>query len=182
MKLIEAMKNLKTIEKRIQKNCEEISQYAAWVSVETPAFGTEDKQRQEVASRIQANLDLEKEYLHLKMSIEFTNLSTKVTIGDLTYTISSLITLKGKTAKDGRKLDGVAAFRTRTYLALNGMAASQRLQSIFSKGIDGANPPKLVCAYLEADKNKALREWEEFTSAIDGRLEVVNAETELLGY
>lgn len=48
MKIIEALKNLKTIQKRMEKNCAEITLYCAYVNTETPAFETEDKQRAEV--------------------------------------------------------------------------------------------------------------------------------------
>lgn len=179
MKLIEALKNTKTIEKRIEKNCELIRQYAAWVSVETPAFETEERQRQEVASLVQANLDLEKEFLRLKVAIETTNLATRVAIGAQEYSIAELNVLRGN-RKTGLK--GSGQFRLGTYSALSGQLAAQRMQQIFSKGIDAANPPRVITAYAEADKNKALREWDELLSQIDGRLEVVNAETELLGY
>lgn len=172
MKIIEALKNLKTIEKRILKNCEDITKYSAWVDIETIAFETEEKQRAEVASLVQSNLDLETEYLRLKTAIETTNLAVSVTIKDRTYSISNLVTLK-------RKAKG---FRAMTYNALDGRGAVQRMQQIYAKGFDAGNPPKVVAAYKEEDKNKALREWDDFVSAIDGRLEVVNAETELQGY
>lgn len=172
MKIIEALKNLKTIEKRIEKNCQQISVYAAWVNVETPAFETEDRQKQEVVSLIQANLDLEKEYLRLKTAIETTNLAVQVSIGDKSYSISNLVTIKRK-AKD---------FRAKTYLSLDARQAVQRMQSFFQKGIDASNPPRVITAYKEEDKNNAIREWDDFVSAIDGKLEVVNAETELQGY
>lgn len=170
MKLIEALKNLKTIEKRIHKNAEQIGQYAAYVSVEQPAFETEERQRQEVASLIQANADLEKEYLRLKVAIEVTNLRTTVTINGKTNSISELIAIRR----------GVGKFRERTYQALNASSALQRMQQSYNKGIDAQNPPRVVALYREEDKIKALREWEEFTSAIDGKLEVVNAETDLI--
>jgi uncharacterized protein YcbK (DUF882 family) len=172
MKIIEALKNLKTIEKRIAKNCEDITKYAAWVDIETIPFETEEKQKAEVGSLIQANLDLEIEYLRLKTAIETTNLAVQVTVKDRTYSISNLVTLKRK-AKD---------FRTKTYLALDGRGAVARMQQIYAKGFDAGNPPKVVAAYKEEDKNKAIRDWADFVDSIDGKLEVVNAETELQGY
>lgn len=177
MKLIEALKNLKTIEKRVDKNCEQIRQYAAYVSVEQPAFETEERQRQEVQSLVQANLDLEKEYIRLKKSIEHTNLTTKVTIGSKEYTISELITIKGAT----KGKQGAGRFRTNTYNALHPQAALQRLQQVFSQrgGVDPTNPAKVIPLYKEEEKNKQLREWDEFLSQIEGKLEVVNAETDL---
>lgn len=174
MKIIEALKNLKTIEKRIEKNCQQIGEYAAYVSVEQPAFETEERQRQEVASLVQGNLDLAKEYLRLKTAIEFTNLNTKVSIGHRENTISELITIRRTSGK----------FVTMTHNSLHAAKAMQKLQQVFSRpgGVDAQNPAKVIPLYSEADKNKALREWDEFFSAIDGKLEVVNAETELLNY
>lgn len=172
MKLIEALKNLKTIEKRIAKNCASIAQYAAYVSVETPAFETQEKQEQEVGALIQSNLDLEIEYLRLKKAIETTNLAINVSILGKEYTISELITI--------RRVAG--QFRKSTYAALNTTQAVSRMQQFYNKGVDAVNPPRVVTVYNEKAKNKILADWEDFTSAIDGRMEVVNAETELLGY
>jgi hypothetical protein len=174
MKLIEALKNLKTIEKRIDKNCQQIGEYAAYVSAEPPAFETEERQRQEVTSLVQGNLDLAKEYLRLKTAIEFTNLNTKVSIGQRDNTISELITIRRTSGK----------FVTMTHNALQATKALQKLQQFYQRnnGVNPLEPAKVIPLYSEADKNKALREWDEFYSAIDGKLEVVNAETELLNY
>ncbi len=172
MKIIEALKNLKTIQKRMEKNCQEITQYCAYVSTETPAFETEDKQRSEVATRIQANMDLEAEYLRLKKAIETTNLNVKITIGVRTYTITELISIKRVMGK----------YHTMTYAALNPQVVMNRLNEVFRKGIDGTNPARVIVLYKEEDKNKNLRDWEDFMSQIDGKLEVLNAETELQGY
>jgi hypothetical protein len=180
MKLVEALKNLKTIEKRVDKNCEQIQQYASAVSTETLPFETEERQRQEVSSLIQANHDLEKEYLKLKTAIEHTNLSTKVHIGERMHTISELITIKG--AAKGKP--GIGRFRLKTHQALTPAPAMSRMQQLFNKqgGIDAQNPPKVIPFYKEEDKNRQLKDWEEFMSQIDGKLEVVNAETELQHY
>lgn len=175
MKIIEALKNLKTIEKRVAKNCEQIKQYAAWVSGETLPFETEDAQRAQIVGLVQSNLDLEKEYLRLKKAIEATNLATTVTVSTQSYPISDLVTLK-RNSKAGRD------FRALTYRSLDSYQASMRLQGVYSKGIDASNPPKVIQGYKEEDKNKALREWEEFIDAVDGKLEVVNAETDIIGY
>lgn len=174
MKLIEALKNLKTIEKRIEKNCTLIAEYCAYVSVETPVFETQEKQIEHVAGLVQSNTDLATEYLHLKSAIEQTNISTLVTIGERTHSISELIAIRRVSGK----------FITNTYNALNPRTATTRLQQVFNRagGIDVSNPPKVVPAYKEEDKLRKTRDWEDFVSAIDGKLEVVNAETELLNY
>ena len=78
MKIIEALKKLKVIEKRMEKNKSQITQYASMISTERPIFDTEEKQRKEVSSLIQANIDLMKEYLDLKGKIEKNNITVKV--------------------------------------------------------------------------------------------------------
>ena len=174
MKLIEAMKNLKTVAARIAKNSEQIKEYCAYVHPETPQFGDHDKQTQEVAALVQSNLDLTAEYLRLKTAIEHTNLTTKVNIGERTHTISELITI--------RRVSGV--FVTGTYQSLNQQRAVRRMQEAFNKpgGINVTEPPRVVPVWDEKEKNAKLLDWENFLAAIDGKLEVVNAETELLHY
>lgn len=173
MKIIEALKNLKTIQKRLDKNCLQIKEYCAYVNVETPAFETEEKQTSEVNKLIQSNLDLETEYLRLKKAIETTNLAVSVSIGERNYTITELISIKRVVGK----------FRLSTYSSLNPASAILRMQQIFQKSqVDAANPPRIVPVFKEAFRNEKIRDWEEFLSQIDGKLEVVNAETELQGY
>lgn len=174
MKIIQALKNLKTIEKRIEKNCQAISLYCAYISVEVLPYETEDKQRQEVQSLVQANIDLEKEYLKLKCSIEYTNLITKVKIGEFEYSISELIVLK----RGIGKVKG-ATFRANTYKSLSLLAANQRFNQAASRGVDATNPPRVIPLFQEKYRNEQLTAWENFLAQIDGTLEVVNAETEI---
>lgn len=171
MKIIEALKNLKTIQKRIEKNCLQIKEYCAYVSTETPPFETLEKQTSEVNSLVQANMDLEKEYLRLKKAIELTNLNVTVTIGERTYTITELISIKRVVSK----------LHLATYQSLNPAMAIAKLQQVFARNVqvDASNPPKIVVTFKEEERNKSIREWEEFVEKIDGKLEVVNAETDL---
>lgn len=172
MKIIEALKNLKTIEKRIAKNAESITEYSAYVSTETPHFETLDRQAEEVERLLQANIDLETEYLRLKTAIETTNLAVTVEFGDRRHTISELIGIRRKTA----------GFRRQTLGALNPQKAMARMKENYNKGIDTTNPPRIVLAFKEQKKIREFTDWDNFVSSIDGRLEVVNAETELQGY
>ena len=174
MKIIEALKNLQIIQKRIDKNCQQIREYCSYLNVEVPAFETPERQKQEVDSLIQANLDLEKEYLRLKLAIEHTNLITKVTIGGFVYTISELVSIRRIVGK----------FRTNTYASLDPSVSVRRLQLHLSSkaNVDPSNPPKVINLSKEEYKNIHLREWENFIAQIDGTLEVVNATVELSNY
>ena len=167
MKLIEAMKERKIVEKRMEKNREQITQYSSGLSNEKEIFGSEQKQIDEVKSLLQANVDLFNRYLYLKRSIERTNLETKVEFSVGTYSISELLAIK-------RRLQHSVI---NTFKALNTQSAEARMRTI---KIPDNVEVKVVRYYREEEKNLLLKSWMEFFENIDGRLEVVNATTDLI--
>jgi len=168
MKIIEAMKGLKLIEKKIDANIEKIGQYSSTVSTERPAFGDEKAQEKEVASLVQANTDLVKEYLKTKRTIELTNLKVTADFGGQTYTLSDLLVLKRRL---GDKL-------LATYNALNTKYADARVR-VAQKEADGT-PGKVLRHYDEKKKNENLEWLLNMMSNIDARLEVINATTDVV--
>ena len=168
MMLIEAMKELKVIEKKMVKNSQSISEYAAVSDNERLPFGNKDAQSKEVRSLIQANGDLLQRYLNLKKQIEKTNLETIVEVNGIKYTISDLLILKRKLAK----------LMVGTYQALNENAARARVTQM-RRG-QGEREPVIERYYSEGDKVAGIREWDDLYHAIDSRLEVINATTPLL--
>jgi hypothetical protein len=169
MKIIEAMKQLKVIEKRMAKNTAEITQYSSMLSTERPLFDSETEQKKEVASRIQANKDLMQEYLNLKFLIEYSNLHTFVEINGVKYSISALLVIKRTLAK--KMLD--------TYSALNQSAAQGRLRSGMVSPT-GDKQVQVLSMYDEKDKNRGLAEWQNLYDNIESRLEVINATSDLV--
>lgn len=168
MKLIEGMKTLKVIEKRMQHNAERINQYAAIVSTERPIFGTEVEQRKQLESLIQANTDLAKEYLSIKKRVDMTNLKTEITIGKDIFTIGDLLQIQRNVAKLMRL----------TFHALNDRLAEQRLTSMRQQSTEKA--PRVERMYDENRKYEGLQYWQGLEDEIETRLEVINATTELL--
>lgn len=167
MKLIEAMKKLRVIEKRMADNSHKIEEYSAFVSTERLPFETEEAQKKELRSRIQANTDLMTEYLGLKRAIERTNLAVQVEIGGTSYTISDLLTLKRR----------LGALMMETYLSLNTGQADRRVSRMAT--LEGT-VPQVVRLYKEDEKNENLRKWQDLLDNIDSRLEVVNATTDIV--
>jgi len=168
MTIIECMKRLRVIEKRIDSNSGSITQYASMIDSQVPAFETKEKQREEVASRVQANVDLVHEYLRLKRRLELTNLAVRVKVSGKEYSISELIVLRRKL------VDSVIL----TYSSLNDYTGKSAQRS--APNIQGQAQPQVIRLYKEEDKQAKLREWSDFKAEIDGRLEVVNATTDLL--
>lgn len=168
MKLIEAMKELRLIEKKMTGNAEEIVRYSSMVSTERPYFKTEEEQRLEVQRRVQANTDLLHRYLRLKQSIELTNLRTKVSMHGTEYSISELLVILRKM---GQLMES-------TFKAMNDTHGEQRLKTLPRSQEEKA--PYVVRFYDEKTKNEGLRLWQDTIHEISTRLEIVNATTELL--
>ena len=168
MTITEALKKLKRIEKRMAKNNEEIQRYASILSTEKPVFDSENKQKEEVAKLIQSNNDLEKEYETLKAAIDYTNMVTVVQIGEETRTIHGWLTVLRKTG----------GLLIQTYRSLNTSEAHSR-QGRF-RDREGTTP-QIIRLYDENEKRNGQRKWEDLTTGkeIEGRLEVINATTNL---
>ena len=168
MKLIEAMKELKVIIKRMGKNTIQINEYAALPDTERLHFGTKDAQMKEIKGLIQANADLVNTYLGLKQRIEYTNLKTMVEINGIKYSISEMLVLKRSLAK----------LMVATFNALNDSQARSRSTSSHLGRSEKA--PIVEKFYNESEKTQGQRSWDDLYHAIDSRLEVINATTELL--
>ena len=167
MKIIEGMKRLRVIEKRMESQRNAVTEYASKLSTEMPRFQTKEDQAKEVASLIQSNNDLCAEYLRIKRSIEYTNLKVSVELQGKAYSISDLLVVKRKLA------DRMVA----TYRALNDTAARDRLRN--APKFDGETP-KVEILYDERTKLDNIRKWQDLADIIDSRLEVINATTDLI--
>lgn len=166
MKLIEAMKRLRLIEKKMDGNCSDITRYSSIVSTERAYFDSETEQKREVIGLVQSNVDLMNEYLKLKRSIEYTNLTVTVSMGETKYTISDLLVLKRKLAKKMQE----------TFASMNDSGAERRMRNVSSTG---DKPPQVIRLYDEKVRNEGLRAWSDLYYEIDSRLEVINATTDL---
>jgi len=169
MTITEGLKKLRLIEKRILKNCAEIEKYSSLLSNEKPIFDSESKQREEVAKLIQANKDLELEYCRLKARIDYTNLVTYVQIEGHNRTIHDWLLVLRKTG----------SLMIKTFNSLSTQEA-RRNQHRYTSSSD--KTPTVIRLYNENEKRNGQREWEDLTAGkiIEGRLEVINATTQLL--
>lgn len=168
MTIIEGMKELRLIEKKMKVNSQRILEYSSIISTEKPYFATEEEQGKQVKGLIQSNLDLADRYMKIKRAIERTNLETRITFGEKKFTLSDLLTLK-------RKL--IASIQE-TYHALSDTAAQAKKNSF--QRVSGDKEVSIKRLYDENEKHQSLRYWMELLSEMDGRLEVVNATTSLI--
>jgi len=169
MKVIQGLKQLKVVEKRMEANRKRIEDYASMVSTERPLFESEDTQKKEIMALVQANMDLGVEYRELKKQVDRTNLTIEVTVGKDTYTIADLLILRRSLAKT----------MINTYKALNDNTGQIRLRNFTSRVTEGKTPT-VVRLYDEKVKNAGMKEWIDLLDEIEMRLEVINATTDLV--
>ena len=77
MKIIEALKKIKDLQRKAEDLASKIGQYSAYLNYETPMYPDQKKQ---VSEWLQSHDDILKEILRLRLAIQKTNLETDVTI------------------------------------------------------------------------------------------------------
>jgi len=161
MTIIQALKKLKLLDKKMQSNVNDIRKYSSILDTEMPAFWTKDQQEAHVRSLIQSNLDLSKEYAATKQAIEKANLENTIKAWGLELTISEAIIMK-------RHLIGVLES---TYQALSTNAAASKPKTNKADWTQS----QVIQLYDETHRNASLSFYSTLESEIDGELEVANA-------
>ena len=169
MKIIDALKDLPLIEKKIIKNIELINKYASYGSHVGAAFEGESEQKKEVSSLVQANNDLVDNLLSLRKRLNITNATVEVTIEKLTYTVAEWIAFR---QTGGRLL-------LDTYNNLNINKGSNDINTQKVNLSDGV-PVAIVRCFDEKSKNNNINEIQDVLDQIDATLEKVNATTDLV--
>ena len=168
MKIIEALKELPVLEKRLLKQSEKIQEYASYATNIGPVFDTVEEQKSQVQSLVRSNLDLIERYCKLRNVLNKTNTTIKVKIEGDERTISEWITFREKGY----------GFTESTFRRLNDAMAKNHFQQPcnFAEG----QSLTLIYCYDEKEKNKALEKAEKVYNQIDSTLEIVNATTDLI--
>lgn len=169
MKIIEALKELPLIEKRIRKNIQSISEYSSDLDkgdlTDLP-FGTADKQRKEIASLIQANNDLIARKAQLRRDLAFTNTQVKVSIDGVDKSISEWIEYRE---------NGMSNLIS-TYEHLTDKTARSKVQN---SNVDLAQGVKTIRFYDQKQRDDSIRSYQNIADKIDSSLEIINATTDL---
>lgn len=172
MKLIEALKQTKDLQRKASDIREKIGTYCADMTSETPTYGTEEQQREQVAQWLQAHSDILKEILRLRIAIQRTNLATKVNVNlngvEVVKTIAEWVHRR----KDLAALD-LTAYKQ---LSDKGLPAIAKIQNTSKVDVEVR-----IRRYFNPKERDERREmYTAEPSLIDGRLEVANAVTDLI--
>lgn len=169
MKLIEAMKRVKSNKEKITDLQSKIATHCANLTLETPLYGVETGDK--VTSWAQSCCDLTQENIRLLCAIQRTNIATTVTI-----TLGEKSVTKSIAEWIWRRRE-YAALDLKTYQSMNdrnlkeGMAPS-------STGIPVE--VKIVRHYDPVKRDTAVAMFKSEPHEIDSTLEVINAITDLI--
>lgn len=169
MKIIEAMKEIKRLEEKVDDLKKKIGTFCADMSVETPMY---PDQAGQIREWLQSCHDSLKEAERLRLAIQKTNLATLVTI-----------------EVGGVKVDKpIAAWVVRRRLYANNergvweSLGDKGLREGIAKNTAGENIEVRIRRYFDPkQKDQKVNEYREEPNLIDRTLEVVNAVTDLVG-
>lgn len=171
MKLIEALKKIKDLERKAQDIRKKIKDNSAISSIQTPPYGTEG-QTKKVAEWLQAHSDLLKEILRLRVAIQRTNLDTEVTV-ELGKTI-----VKKSLAEWIHRRRDLAKLEIEAYKMLTDRNIAEEAAVRLPSGEQAK--VTIVRFFDPAVRDKMIDDLTTEISLIDGRLEIANAVTDLI--
>jgi len=165
MKIIEGLKELKIIEKRLASLGAQVTEYAAIPAYMKPAFKDESEQTKELKSMMQSGEDLVQRYLKLKRDIDYTNVMLTVEMGGKKYSLNTLLNIRRKGAHLAISL----------WKSLTEERAKTQSLKVASQA-----SPGVVKFYNEQEKNERMGFWQDLYDNIESRLEVINATMDLI--
>ena len=169
MKLIQAMKKLKDLNAKAEDLRKKVALYCADVSIETPMY---PDQKRQIAEWIHAHSDILKEILHLRVSIQRTNIATEVPIE-----IGGKHVIKSIAEWIHRRRD-LAKVEMSMWAALTDRNLKE--QNIQTAAGAPVTEVRIRRYYDPAEKDAKLELYRTEPSVIDATLEVVNATTDLI--
>ena len=171
MRLIEALKGIKNLQRKIDDLKGKIKTNCSDMDIETPVYATEDAQRKQVQSWIDSINGSLNEIMRLRIGIQLTNLATAVTI-----------TLGGKEVSNSiagwihRRRD-LAELEKESWSCLSDRGLTARNYNVDGKGEIGLS--KVRRYFDPKTRDEKVELFTSEPSTIDAKLEVVNAETEV---
>jgi hypothetical protein len=173
MKLIEALKKIKDLQRKADDLRSKISQFCADMETDTPVYKTPEEQTKQIAGWLQAHGDIIKEIESLRIGIQKTNLETNVAIEvvdgkRVTKSIAAWIHRR----KDLAKADA-AAWLALTHRGLLPRAYAEK------QGGEVTKVYQVRKYYDQKERDQKVEEYASEPSRIDAALEIVNAVTDL---
>lgn len=171
MKLIEALKQIQDLTRKEEDLRQKVGMYCAYLSHETPMYGSEEKQKAQIKQWIQAHSDILKEVLRLRLAIQKTNIVTQVPIELGGKNVNKSIAEWIHRRRELAKFEGMMWQK----LGDKGLKEGQYQQTSGE-----AMEIRIVRCYDPAERDKKIDQFSSEPILIDARLEIVNAVTDLI--
>lgn len=168
MKIIEALKQIKDLQRKADDLKVKVATYSAYLTTQTPVY---PDQKRQVSEWIQAHGDILKEILRLRFLIQKTNILTNVPIElggkTVTKTIAEWI---------HRRRDLAISERTMWQ-----KLTDRNLQEGATRDEKGEILViKIVRCYDPVERDNKVALYDSEPSIIDGKLEIINATTDII--
>jgi len=168
MKIIEAMKQIKDLQRKAEDLRQKVGNHSADLDYETPLY---ENQKLQVAEWLQAHSDIMKEILRLRVAIQRTNILTEVTITlagkDVTKSIAEWI---------HRRRD-LAGYEQNAW----GRLTDRNLrEGTITQSTGQLKEVKIRRYFDPLVRDRKIEEFRSEPHQIDSTLEVVNAVTNLI--
>ena len=168
-KIIQAMKQVKDLQRKAEDLRKKVTMQCAHLSFETPTYGAEQKQT--VRGWVQSYQDITKEILKLRVAIQKTNINTMVKIELGGVTVEKSIAEWIHRRRDLAKMDE----------AIWGALTDRGLKEGKGKTTTGDEfDAKIVRNFDPVERDNKLELYRSEPMTIDATLEVVNAVTDLM--
>lgn len=169
MKIIEAMKQIKDLQRKAEDLRKKVAVHCAGLNFETPTYGQE--QRQTVDGWLQAHRDIVQEILRLRVAIQKTNVTTPVTISIGGHGVTKTIAEWVHRRRDLAALDASMLMQL----------GDRGLKEQVGRDTQGNAIEIRIVRYFDPKRrDELLEEFRSEPTTIDSTLEVVNAVTDLV--
>lgn len=168
MKIIEALKQIKDLQKKADDLKDKVSKNCAHLDYETPTYQNQGNQ---INEWLQAHGDTVKEILRLRIAIQRTNLAVDVEIklGDKA--------VKKSIAEWIHRRRDLAANEAKIYRTLTDRGLKE---GKFKQSTDVVMDVKVIRYYKAEERDQKIELYTTEPNVIDARLETVNAVTDLI--
>lgn len=169
--ITEALAELKTIQKRIEKKREYVGAFLARQDGVKDPLEKDGGSAVVVARERQAISDLETRIVAIRTSIQKVNQATPITIEGITKTIAEWLTWRKEVAPGAQTFVG----RLRGSIQSIRQKALQSGNAVVVPGQTAAQPADVVISVDESELAKLAEEYELILGTLDGQLSLKNA-------
>lgn len=172
--ITEALAELGTIQKRIEKRRESFKSYLLRVEAQKDPLEKQGGSLAFVAAARQAIKDLQARHLAIRVAIQQANHQTKITIGERTLTVAEWLTWRKEQAPTSQTI--LTDIR-RLIDAARAQAQRSGAQVISASTQQDLKPQDIIVNLDEKALSEEIEDLETVLGTLDGRLSLINATT-----